>query len=49
MKFLVEIERTIRDVARTAEAEREKGFRQADVIIRTATDIVELYTGEEAD
>jgi len=49
LKCLVEIEQTIREVARTAESEREKAFKQADDLIRTAKDIVELFTGEKAD
>lgn len=49
LKCLVEIERTIQKVARTAESEREKAFKQADDLVRTAKDIVELFTGEKAD
>ena len=49
LKCLVEIEQTIREVARTAESEREKALKQADDIIQTAKDIVELFTGERAD
>ncbi len=49
LKCLVEIERTIRDVTRTAESEREKAFKQADDLVQTAEDIVELFTGERAD
>lgn len=49
LKCLVEIERTIREVARTAESEREKAFKQADDLVRIAKDIVELFIGERAD
>ena len=49
LKYLVEIERTIRNVARTAESERKKAFKQADDLLQTATDIVELFTGERVD
>jgi hypothetical protein len=49
LKCLIEIERTIRNVARTAESEREKAFKQAGDLIQTATDIVELFTGERVD
>jgi len=49
LKCLVEIERTIREVARTAESQREKAFKQADDLLRTAKDIVELFTDEKAD
>ena len=49
LKCLVEIERTIQEVARTAESEREKALKQADDLVRTAKDIVELFTGEKPD
>lgn len=49
LKCLVEIERTIRNVARTAESGRKKTFKQASDLIQTATDIVELFTGERVD
>ena len=49
LKCLVEIERTIRNVARTAESGRKKTFKQASDLIQTATDIVELFTGETVD
>lgn len=49
LKCLVEIERTIRNVARTAESERKKAFKKADDLLQTATDIVELFTGERVD
>ena len=49
LKCLIEIERTIRNVARTAESGRKKTFKQASDLIQTATDIVELFTGERVD
>ena len=49
LKCLVEIEKTIRNVARTAESGRKKTFKQASDLIQTATDIVELFTGERVD
>ena len=49
LKCLVEIERTIRNVTRTVESERKKAFKQAGDLIQTATDIVELFTGERVD
>jgi len=49
LKCLVEIERTIQEVTRTAESKSEKAFKQADDLLRTAKDIVELFTGEKAD
>ena len=49
LKYLVNVEKTIRNVARTAEAERKKAFKQADDLIQTATTIVKLFTGEKVD
>lgn len=49
LKCLIEIERTIRNVTRTVESERKKAFKQAGDLIQTATDIVELFTGEKVD
>ena len=49
LKCLVEIERTIQEVAQTAENQREKALKWADDLIRTAKDIVELFTGEQLD
>ncbi len=49
LKCLVEIEQTIQEVTQTAESERQKAFKQADNLIQTAKDIVELLTGERAD
>jgi len=49
LKCLVEIEKTIRNVAQTAESGHKKTFKQASDLIQTATDIVELFTGETVD
>lgn len=49
LKCLVEIERTIQEVARTVESERDKALKQADELVRTAKEIVELFTGEKTD
>lgn len=49
LRCLVEIERTIRKIAQTAESEREEAFKRADDLVQTATDIVELVTGEKSE
>jgi len=46
LRCLVEIERTVRAIKRASEADREKILKQADNVIRIASDIVELLTGE---
>ena len=42
--WTVGIEKTIRNVAQTAELERKKAFKQAGDVIKTATAIVGLFT-----
>ncbi|UCE16799.1 MAG: hypothetical protein JSV12_04135 [Candidatus Bathyarchaeota archaeon] len=49
LKCLVGIERTIHEVMQTSESKSEKAFKQADDLLRTAKDIVELFTGERTD
>jgi len=49
LRCLVEMERTVKLVAMTSEADREKAFKQADELIQIASDIVMLFTGEKAD
>jgi len=49
LKCLVEIERTIREVAQTSGSKSEKALKQAKDLLRTAKDIVELFTGEKAN
>jgi hypothetical protein len=44
---LVEIERTVQEVAQIPESEMEKAMKQADDIIKVAADIVQLLTGDE--
>ncbi len=45
---LVEIERTVQEVAQIPESEMEKAMKQADDIIKVAADIVQLLTGDES-
>ncbi len=49
LKCLVEIERTVQEVTRTVESEREKAFNQANDFVRIAKEIVELCTDERTD
>jgi len=46
---LVEIERTVQEVAQVPDSDREKAMKQADDIVQIASDIVRLFTGEKAD
>jgi hypothetical protein len=49
LRCLVEIERTVQEVAQTPDSDTEKAFKQADDLLRIAYDIVKLFTGEKAD
>lgn len=46
---LVEIERTVQEVARTPESDMEKAMKQADGIVKIASEIVQLFTGGKLD
>ncbi len=48
LRCLVEIERTVRQVAQTPESDRDRAVNQVDGLIQIASDIVELFTGEKA-
>jgi hypothetical protein len=48
LRCLVEIERTVRQVAQTPESDRDMAVNQVDSLIQIASDIVELFTGEKA-
>lgn len=48
LRCLVEIERTVRQVAKEPRSHHENTFEQVNELIRTASDIVELFTGETA-
>jgi len=49
LRCLVEIERTVQEVAQVPESDLEKAMKQADEIIQIAGDIVKLFTGENVD
>ncbi len=47
LKFLVEIEETVQQLAQLEEVDGEKAMKQADDIVHLASDIVEILTGEK--
>ena len=49
LRCLVEIERTVQEVAQVPESDLEKAMKQADEIIQIAGDVVKLFTGEKVD
>jgi len=49
LRCLVEIERTVLEVAQVPDSDRERAMKQADDIIQIASDIVKLFTGEKGD
>jgi hypothetical protein len=49
LNTLVEIERIVQHIAQMPESEVEKAMKQADDIVRTASDIVKLLTGGKLD
>ncbi len=48
LRLLVEIERTIQQITQVPRSNDEKMMEQVDGIIRVASEIVELFTGESA-
>ena len=48
LRFLVEIERTVQQIAQKPKSESEKVIEQLDDLIQLASEIVELFTGESA-
>lgn len=48
LRFLVEIEQNVQQIAQTQESDREGAIKQVDDLIQIASDIVELLTGEKA-
>jgi len=48
LRFLVEIERTVQQIAQTPRLESEKVIEQVDDLIQLTSEIVELFTGESA-
>ncbi len=49
LRCLVEIERTVQEIAAAPDVDVENNIKQADEIIQTANDIVKLFTGETPD
>jgi hypothetical protein len=48
LKFLVEIERTIQQIAERPRSDNEKVMEQVSDLVQLASEIVELFTGESA-
>lgn len=48
LKCLIEIERTIQELSQTTDSDIPKTIEQVDDIVQLASDIVELFTGEQA-
>ena len=48
LKFLVEIERTIQQIAERPRSDNEKVIKQVSDLVQLASEIVELFTGESA-
>lgn len=48
LRCLVEIERTVRRAEHAPKLDHQKAIKQADELIKIASDIVELFTGEKA-
>ena len=48
LRFLVEIERTVQQIAQKPKSESGKVIEQVDELIQLASEIVELFTGESA-
>jgi len=49
LRCLVEIEKTVQEVAQVPDSDRERAMTEADGIIQIASDVVKLFTGEKAD
>ena len=49
LKFLVEIEEGVQQLAQLEEIDGEKAMKQADDLIQLASDIVETLTGEKIE
>lgn len=49
LRCLTEIERTVQEVAQVPESDLERAMKQADDIVKIASDIVKLFTGEKVD
>jgi len=49
LNCLVEIERTVQETAQVPDSDMEKTLKQASDVVKTASDIVKLFTGENVD
>jgi hypothetical protein len=49
LRCLVEIEKTVQEVAQKPDSDKERAFKQANSLIKIASDIVKLFTNEKAD
>jgi hypothetical protein len=49
LRCLVEIEKTVQEIATAPDADLENNIKQANEVIQTAKDIVRLFTGENVD
>jgi len=49
LRCLVEIERTVQEVAQAPDPDKERAFDRADDLIHIASDIVNLFIDEKAD
>jgi hypothetical protein len=49
LRCLVEIERTVRQVAQTVEPSHESVIQRVEELIKIASDIVELFVGKETN
>jgi len=49
LRFLVEIEGIVQQLAQLEEVDEEKAMKQADSLVRLASDIVETFTGEKIE
>lgn len=47
LKFLVEIEELVQQLSQLEEVDEERAMKQADNLVRLASDIVETLTGEK--
>lgn len=48
LKFLVEVERTVQQIAERPRSNSEKAMEQVNDLVQLASEIVELFTGESA-
>jgi len=49
LRCLVEIEKTVEELAQVPETDIEKAIEQATELVQIAADIVKLFTGEQTD